>query len=183
MSWRPAPSVAAGLSEATRRWPNRAKTLDGTIGDAAHLARKSDHNPDERGIVHAFDLHHDPANGVDVAKLAAHLIAVKDARVHYLIFNHRICNSRDWNWRPFTEGSPHVGHLHVSIKHTTEAENDVSDWWNLEAQAAVELSTDVAKQTADFVLQGLLMASGGMLPGFIASSAAAPPPPPATPAG
>lgn len=43
-------------AEANRIAPNRRKSSDGTLGDAAHRASVSDHNPDARGIVHAIDL-------------------------------------------------------------------------------------------------------------------------------
>lgn len=133
MSWRSAPSVAAALAEATRRWPERNRASDGTIGDAAHSARASDHNPDERGVVHAFDLTHDPAHGVDCDQLAAHLVAVRDARVKYVIWNRRISNPtvQNWAWRAYTGSNPHSRHMHVSIRYTTAAENDTSDWWDL----------------------------------------------------
>lgn len=131
MAWRPAPSVAAGLAEATRRWPHRSRASDGTIGDAAHAARQSDHNPDARGVVHAFDLTHDPAHGVDCEQLASHLVRVRDARVKYLIWNKRICSSTHWAWQPYTGKNPHTHHLHVSIRNTTAAELDTSPWWDM----------------------------------------------------
>ncbi len=133
MSWRAAPSVAAGLAEATRRWPGRRRASDGTVGDTAHAAGHSDHNPDASGVVHAFDLTHDPATGVDCNVLAAHLVAARDARVKYIIWNRQISNPTVQNgaWRPYHGKNPHDHHMHVSVKATTAAENDTSDWWNL----------------------------------------------------
>ncbi len=129
MSWRTAPSVAAALSQASSKWPARSRASDGTIGDAAHSARHSDHNPDARGIVHAFDLTHDPVNGVDCDQLAANLIQRRDSRVQYIIWNRRICNASNWTWRAYTGSNPHTKHMHVSIKLTTTAEKDTSPWW------------------------------------------------------
>ena len=133
MSWRNAPSVAAALKQATERWPKRKKGGDGTIGDANHQGRKSDHNPDARGVVHAFDLTHDPTGGVDCQVLADHLVRKKDPRVRKIIFNHRTVESHDWQWRDYTGASPHTHHMHVSIHETAEAENDTSPWWDVEA--------------------------------------------------
>lgn len=131
MAWRSAPSVAAALAEATRRWPQRSRASDGTVGDAAHQLTKSDHNPDEHGVVHAFDLTHDPAHGVDCEVLAEHLVTGRDRRIAYVIWNRRICKSGAWTWAAYTRPNPHNKHLHVSIKHAPEAENDVSPWWEL----------------------------------------------------
>lgn len=131
MSWKLAPSIKAALDEANRRWPSRSKASDGTIGDAAHAARKSDHNPDSRGIVHAFDLTHDPAKGVDCQALADHLVRRMDSRVKYIIFNRKICDYKDWTWKNYIGSNPHTKHMHVSIHSTTTAENDTTDWWNL----------------------------------------------------
>lgn len=131
MAWHNAPSVAAALKEATRRWPKRATASDGTIGNDEHATRKSDHNPDAKGTVHAFDLTHDPTHDVDCEQLTAHLIVAKDSRVEYIIWNRRICYSKDWTWQTYTGKNPHTKHLHVSIKSTTVAENDTSDWWSL----------------------------------------------------
>jgi hypothetical protein len=124
--------------EANRRWPNRKKGLDGTIGDAEHAARKSDHNPDAQGIVHAFDLTHDPANGVDCDLLAAHLVKKRDKRVKKIIWNRREVEPPDWVWKPYTGAKPHTTHMHVSVKYTADAENDLSPWWNLEPKAPTE---------------------------------------------
>ena len=129
MGWQSASSVAAALAEATRRWPDRSRASDGTIGDTAHAAKPSDHNPDAHGTVHAFDLTNDPSHGVDCSLLAEHLINQRDVRVKYIIFNKRICNSTNWSWQPYKGSNPHDKHMHVSIHSTKAAENDTSDWW------------------------------------------------------
>lgn len=139
--WHPAPSVAAALAQATALWPNRSTRSDGIIGDAAHAARDSDHNPDYRGIVHAFDLTHDPANGVDCAVLAERLrtagpgTASIDPRIRYAIWNGRIFagplggRADIGEWRPYDGRDPHTNHLHVSIGYTAAAETDTRPWW------------------------------------------------------
>lgn len=129
MAWRAAPSVAAILSQATALWPARATFADGTIGDAAHAARTSDHNPDSRGIVHAADLTHDPDHGVDCAVLSEAIRARRDPRVKYVIFNRRIFDGGVWAWQPYDGLSPHTEHMHVSILSTTTAEDDVRPWY------------------------------------------------------
>jgi hypothetical protein len=54
------------------------------VGDSDHTKRASDHNPDSRGIVHAFDITHDPKHGVDCEVLAHHLIVAWDGLVSCL---------------------------------------------------------------------------------------------------
>ncbi|HEX2889927.1 hypothetical protein [Vineibacter terrae] len=130
MSWRPAPSVAAALTEANTLWPKRKRGGDGIIGDAEHARRQSDHNPDASGIVHAFDLTHDPNNGVHCLLLAALLSIRQDARVRKIIFDRRTVEATDWVWRDYTGEKPHTHHMHVSIKPTKTAENDTSSWWD-----------------------------------------------------
>jgi hypothetical protein len=41
-------------------FPERSKESDGSIGNAEHSARQSDHNPDQFGIVRAIDITNDP---------------------------------------------------------------------------------------------------------------------------
>jgi len=51
--------VAAGVKlrkQVDKAFPGRDKRSDGWIGDRAHQARKSDHNPDKNGWVHAIDI-------------------------------------------------------------------------------------------------------------------------------
>jgi len=140
MSWQAAPSVRWGLDEATRLWPERNKASDGIIGDAAHAASVSDHNPDSRGIVHAFDLTHDPKNGVDCSKLFALLLAKKDSRIRYVIWNRQITYGpwsdsvragkiRVWSTHPYTLADPHTNHIHVSIGYSAGCENSTASWW------------------------------------------------------
>src|SRR4051812_32280151 len=64
MAWRPAKSLVVLRQQANELWPNRSRASDGLIGDAAHAATPSDHNPTpDTNVVCAFDLTHDPSNG------------------------------------------------------------------------------------------------------------------------
>lgn len=131
MSWTLAPCVRAALNEANDIWPGRNKASDGTIGDAAHSSRSSDHNPDPRGIVHAFDLTHDPHTGPDCSVLAERLRVRGDRRIKYVIWDRRIWNpSVLGGWRAYGGSNPHTKHMHVSVKSGETYENDVSPWWD-----------------------------------------------------
>ena len=156
VSWRPAASVRRGLDEADERWPKRNQVSDGIIGDAAHSSRQSDHNPDSRGVVHAFDLTHDPAAGVDCGVLAEHLRQVKDRRVRYVIWSGRLYRgpwsdavlagrAQPWAWELYWRPNPHTKHMHVSVGYGTIPEEDVSPWWDVPGAPKPHWSIEVIK--------------------------------------
>lgn len=120
-----APSLARFRTSINTRWPNRDKSSDGWIGDAAHQARTSDHNPDPRtGVVRALDIDRD---GVHVPTVLA--AAMLHPSVRYVIHNRRIYHV-DKRFQPaeYTGSNPHTGHVHTSIQHTKAAEVDKTDW-------------------------------------------------------
>src|SRR5688500_3284745 len=65
--WRVAKSLLTLRDEVNQAAPQRSKASDGTIGDAAHCRRQSDHNPWVRdgniGVVTAMDITDDPTHG------------------------------------------------------------------------------------------------------------------------
>ena len=65
-AWRAAHSLTTLLAQVNKAHPGRSKKSDGVIGDKAHAATASDHNP-VAGVVHALDLTNDPAKGLDRA--------------------------------------------------------------------------------------------------------------------
>lgn len=117
----PAKTCRKALSDATVRWPNRNRASDGICGDEAHQARKSDHNAGN-----AFDLTHDPKQGVDCKILSRQVI--KDSRVTYVIFEGEIYRTYkpELGWVRYTGANSHSHHMHVSIK-ITERDN-LSAW-------------------------------------------------------
>ena len=128
-----APSLIAARNEANAIAPRRRRTSDGWLGDAAHQARESDHNPTSVGgqqMVHALDLSHDPAGGFDAHAHARNIAARHDPRVKYIISNRQIWNpSVSPNWRPYRGTNGHTIHIHISIRPTTAARNDTSPWF------------------------------------------------------
>jgi peptidoglycan hydrolase-like protein with peptidoglycan-binding domain len=107
--------------------PNRSKASDGWIGDAAHSARKSDHNPNSRGVVQALDITHDPRNGIDNGTLAERLRASADPRIKYIISNGRIANSGK-PWRKYTGSNGHFQHFHVSVSDSPSLYDSTKPW-------------------------------------------------------
>lgn len=104
------PAVSAALRDANARWPDRRKQSDGTWGDLAHQARASDHNTG-----HAVDITHDPASGCDGELIA--MLAIKDPRVSYVIWNRRIWNGTiSSEWRPYDGSNAHTHHVHISVR-------------------------------------------------------------------
>ena len=139
MAWHLAPSLAQLRREINTRWPGRDKTSDGTIGDAAHSARASDHNPNSRGSVNAIDIDED---GIDAWGLVALLIT--DPRVYYVIYEGRIWQRKHgFVPRPYTGINAHRKHVHVSIIQSVAAEQNTAPWGvaKIGASSSVKPST------------------------------------------
>jgi hypothetical protein len=108
-------------SEINAKYPKRDKRSDGWIGDTAHNARKSDHNPDKQGWVRAIDIDSDlvKSSSKESWLLAEQIktIALKgDKRISYVIHQHRIASPlKNWVWRVYKGSNPHVSHIHISF--------------------------------------------------------------------
>jgi hypothetical protein len=136
--WRTARTLLGLLDQVNRRYPRRSKVSDGTIGDTAHSNRVSDHNPNiidaGVGVVTALDITHDPAHGCDAHVLTDTLVASRDPRIKYLIWNRRIVSSvvvsgqPAWTWRPYTGANPHNHHLHLSVKADKASYDSAAPW-------------------------------------------------------
>jgi hypothetical protein len=108
--------------------PGRDKGADGWIGDPAHQARTSDHNPDAQGRVLAVDIDSTGPWPVSFDDLVEKCRG--DDRLEYIIWNRRIA-SRDqgWTWRTYTGTSdPHTGHAHFSARHDHTGNNSTASW-------------------------------------------------------
>lgn len=128
MGWRLAKSLMRLRDQVDIRFPARLKGWDGTIGDAAHAQRHSEHNPDARGVVRAIDITHDVASGFDSYKFADELKAAGDKRIYYVISNRRIWNpSVNPNWRPYSGENPHTHHVHISVV-AGDVADSTDDW-------------------------------------------------------
>jgi hypothetical protein len=130
MAWRVAKSLLILRDQINAMAPGRSTSSDGTIGDAAHQATNSDHNPNADGVVTAMDITHDPAHGVDAGKLAEMLRASRDQRIKYVISQRRIFSSKvsPWQWRPYTGASPHTEHVHISVDADRSLYDDTRAW-------------------------------------------------------
>ena len=138
MSWptnpRPAKTLLQIRKQIDQMYPGRDKSSDGMLGDAAHSARTSDHNPDDDHVVKAIDISHDPKVGFNSYKFAREVLAVnKDPRIKYVISNRQIMSGSGqsnpaWKWRSYSGSNPHDQHVHISVKPEAKYYDDVSEW-------------------------------------------------------
>jgi hypothetical protein len=132
--WRVAESLQRLLEQVNQMAPGRSKASDGAIGDPRHQSRNSDHNPwvidGNVGVVTARDFTHDPRNGCDAQKIADSIVASRDPRMKYIIWNRQICNSKTqpWTWRRYTGANPHNKHVHISVLPEKAKYDSRADW-------------------------------------------------------
>jgi hypothetical protein len=87
-----------------------------------------------KGVVTARDFTNDPNGGCDCNVLVASLVAAKDARIKYVIWDSHIYNSAPvngqpaWAKRPYTGANKHNNHAHISVKSAKASYDDVSKW-------------------------------------------------------
>jgi hypothetical protein len=132
MAWRRAHSLDTFVAEVNGRWPGRDKHSDGSIGNAAHAATASDHNPNAQGVVCAFDLDvdldgtDDGLDDRDIDLIAETIRSRRDPRVAFMILKRRICRGYDkpgipaWTWSPYGGADDHTSHLHLSVGQGSE---------------------------------------------------------------
>ncbi|WP_143254248.1 hypothetical protein [Amycolatopsis keratiniphila] len=136
--WYVANSLDILLGQVNAMAPDRSRVSDGSIGDADHSARLSDHNPNDyrnsagRYQVCARDFTHDPGD-LDGQWLADRLTTHADPRLKYVIWNRRIWTP-GIGWKSYSGKNPHTSHVHVSVVAGSRA--DSTALWNLGAAGA-----------------------------------------------
>jgi hypothetical protein len=127
--WKLAAALITLEEQVNKKWPQRAKGSDGSIGDLAHASRTSDHNV-RNGYCHALDITHDPHNGFDSYKFADMILAKQDSRLSYVISNGRIGSGpkgvQPGVWRKYNGSNAHAHHVHVSTNDL--GEKDTKPW-------------------------------------------------------
>jgi hypothetical protein len=166
MAYRLARSLAAFRDEVNARWPDRDKTSDGWIGDAAHASRKSDHNPWIKdpagvGVVRAYDVDAGAGANTEIGLwLAEHVCNLGRAghpalgRGSYVISARRIASfSSGWHWRGYTGANPHISHTHVSVS-LDQAGYDATPGWGIAGGPPVTPPTPGTRPTIRFGSRG-----------------------------
>lgn len=129
MSWRLAKSLTVLHDQINKQFPGRSIDSDGTIGDQAHAARHSDHNPNSHGVVQAMDITNDPRHGLVSRKLAEALIATKDPRLKYVISIRQIAEAKHgFKWTAYSGINPHEHHCHISVSDDPQLYDQEQPW-------------------------------------------------------
>lgn len=140
MAWVVVPNLQELLDQLNKRFPNRDKSSDGSIGDTSHQASSSSHNPDKTGSpehrdgdskdeVRARDFDKDlKDSSVTMEDVVQHLVKLARAGglpyLRYLIFNKRIWHKSDgFQTRTYTGKNKHEGHLHANSDFTQAADS------------------------------------------------------------
>ncbi len=129
MTLRLCAAGATFRAQLDKRFPKRDKRSDGWIGDSAHSARFSYHNPDAKGIVWALDVDENMGigtwrNGRTAKRLADQLLAYSASglpgseRILHVVYENRVASGtyKDfwWIWRG--SGYGHTQHIHITFR-------------------------------------------------------------------
>lgn len=108
------------------KWPQRPRGNDGWIGDAAHQARNSDHNPNKRDTVDAVDIDSRPIGPTPIHKPTVIASMIMHPSTHYVIHSGRIMDADD-KFMPhkYTGTNMHETWIHDSIRQSGLAENSL----------------------------------------------------------
>lgn len=137
--------------------PGRSKASDGSLGDPAHQATVSAHNPEDTedssdrndpdNQVDAKDITHDPRfPGSDMRIVTEGIRQSRDRRIRLVIFNKRIFSSYPtssrpaWAWGPYIGSNDHSKHAHVE---TNDVYNDQTHDWVITALGGSTMVTDL----------------------------------------
>jgi hypothetical protein len=134
MTWEVSPILAPLIAEVKAKYPFMTV---GTIGDTAHQAEKSDHDPDKWDWVCAADfMIGDQFTAGAAQALFDRLHALLPARMAYVIYDRQIVSTQvsAGKVRPYTGTDPHTNHVHVSVKHAQLPRPTTS--WNIYPKVA-----------------------------------------------
>lgn len=144
MAWRLARSLDVLRGEVRALHPG--SRVD-TIGDQAHAAGASDHNPNTAEVVCAADFF--PNAGLNLGRFAEHVRDSGHVAVKYVIFNRRIWSTAraGEGWRTYSGANPHTGHVHVSVGvgpdgRSTGPYDNPAPWGLLEEKEEDEMAWD-----------------------------------------
>lgn len=164
-------------------FPDRDHTSDGTIGDAAHQAEVSGHNPDDTAgskaawngdpdtipEVRALDIDSDlraaPATAQQLVDHIRKLPAVETV-LRYMIYDRTMYHERDgFAPTPYAGASAHTEHIHFEGAWTQAADNNTSFDYRLEEIPVALTAADLAK------IQGMITAAVATLKASDAATA------------
>lgn len=130
MSWFLNASLSSWRDFINSSYPKRSKTSDGTIGDTAHAASVSEHNPDRDGSVDAYDCDVNLLGSTDPDGNAAEDAAMESLKREFerqpfaqlWIHNGKIANRDIGNWkvRDYSGKNKHNHHIHFQSKPSAE---------------------------------------------------------------
>jgi hypothetical protein len=143
MAWHVDEGLAVFIRQMKAAYPG---ITIGTIGDASHSSRTSDHNPDPDGSVDAADpMVNNRFFTADADEVVKALVKSRDERIAYIIWQRRIISSRPvdgyqaWTWRHYDGSDPHVGHFHMSVNDKHHSNRDL---WSITLKEDDVLSAD-----------------------------------------
>ena len=174
MSWVTVPNLDEARDQMDVRFPNRDKGADGSIGDQAHQATASSHNPDITGNpefrdgdsanevrAHDFDKDLRSVDGATMEDVVQ--LWIKLARsgqlwwIRYMIYNKRIWHKRDgYQTREYLGSNQHTDHLHLNSDFTQAADTVRNTNWHLNELTGGPITVPVGHPLSNLTVDGEL---------------------------